>query len=205
MKGIHGVRIVGIAGGSGSGKTTFARALAAELGLRECSVLSQDHYYIDQSARFTGDGESVNFDHPDAIDFALLRRHLLALKSGETIGVPIYDFATHTRRAETTLFKPAPVVLLDGTLILSQEALRPCLDVTFFIECAEVVRYERRLRRDVKERGRKPEGVRKQFDRHVKPMHDLFVEPSKMFAQHRLSGEASLADVISHWAKVVSA
>jgi uridine kinase len=195
------VRIIGITGGSGSGKTTFARAILAALGEHSCAVLQQDRYYIDQSARFTGDGESVNFDHPDALDFKLLRDDLVRLRLGEAIAAPIYDFATHKRLPKSDKFESKPFILLDGTLILSQEIIRPCLDMSFFFECEEKIRFERRLRRDVRERGRTPEGVRKQFDRQVKPMHDLFVEPSKIFATHLLSGETPLAPIIAQWAE----
>jgi uridine kinase len=198
--GLKRTYIIGITGGSGSGKTTFARGLLQALGERECAVLHQDRYYIDQSARFTGDGESVNFDHPGAIDFALLRKDLLALKSGKPIEAPIYDFATHKRLPETDRFDPKPFILLDGTLILSQELIRPCLDESFFFECAEQTRFERRLRRDVRERGRTPDGVKKQFERQVKPMHDLFVEPSKTFATRVLSGETALQPLVSETA-----
>jgi uridine kinase len=198
------IKVIGIAGGSGSGKTTFARAIEKALGPGQSAVLSQDHYYIDQSARFTGDGESVNFDHPEALDFPLLRDHLLALKAGRGIDVPVYEFATHKRLARTERFEPLPVILLDGTLILSQELIRPCLDLSFFVGCPEKVRFERRLERDVRERGRTPEGVRKQFERQVKPMHDLFVEPSQEHASHRLSGERSVLEAAELWAKSLS-
>jgi uridine kinase len=193
------IRIVGVAGGSGSGKTTFARLLRERLGEGACSILAQDSYYIDQSARFTGDGESVNFDEPEALDFALLTVHLQALKRGETIQVPRYDFATHQRLAETTELKATRVVLVDGTLILGQPSVLRELDNAIFIETAEELRYERRFNRDLNERGRTPEGIQKQFVRQVKPMHDLHVEPSKKWAQVIIPGDAPFDDALAWW------
>lgn len=181
-------KLIGVAGGSGSGKTTLARILSELLGESVCAVLSQDHYYHDQSARFSGDGENVNFDHPSAIDFELLSAHLQSLKRGLAVEVPRYDFVTHTRSQKTETFPSRPIVLLDGTLILSQENIRTHLDISIFVETPEEIRFQRRFDRDVKERGREPDGIIKQFKRQVKPMHDEFVEPSKSFAEHRLSG-----------------
>lgn len=189
--------IIGISGGSGSGKTTFARQLLEHLGDDRCAILAQDHYYIDQSAHFKGDGENVNFDHPSAIDFELLRQHLLALKGGNPVEVPIYDFVTHTRQRECTPFACRSYVILDGTLILSQEGIRECLDHSVFIEAPERVRFERRMRRDTMERGRLPEGVRKQFVNQVKPMHDQFVEPSRAHAHFTFSGLGDFRESLS--------
>lgn len=199
MKAPSKIQIIGIAGGSGSGKTTFARALADRIGESRCAVLTQDHYYIDQSAQFRGDGENVNFDHPDSLDFPLMALQLEILREGKTIAVPIYDFATHKRQIETTPFEARPIVLVDGTLILSQESIRSRLDRSAFIETTEELRFSRRLSRDVRERGRQPEGVHKQFFRQVKPMHDLFVEPSKIFATEIISGETEFEREIGRW------
>jgi uridine kinase len=177
------VRVIAIAGGSGSGKTTFARKLVAALGPDRVAILSQDSYYHDQSARFDGDGGAVNFDHPEALDFKLLGEHLEQLRRGETAQVPIYDFPTHKRKRETQPLEARPVVLVDGTLVLTQDFLMVHFDHSVFIDVPEKVRFERRLRRDVHERGREPEGVRRQFERQVGPMHDQFVQPSSANAR----------------------
>lgn len=174
--------IVGVAGGSGSGKTTFAKRLLLKLGSDNCAIIGQDSYYIDQSHRFDRDGGAVNFDHPSAIDFNLLEQHLISLKSGNSIEVPIYDFATHKRLNETIKVNPHPIILVDGILILSQANLRTHFDYAIFIDTPENLRFARRLKRDVEERGRTKDGVTAQFMGQVKPMHDQFVEPSKHFS-----------------------
>ena len=194
-----GIQIIGISGGSGSGKTTFSRLLAEKLGANTCGIIAQDSYYIDQSAHFKGDGENVNFDHPSALDFPLLAVHIQALKRGENVEVPIYDFVTHMRSPETTPFPAKRIVILDGTLILSQPPIRALLDISLFIRTSEQVRFDRRYHRDLVERGRQPEGIRKQFFRQVKPMHDEFVEPSAAHASAVISGEADFASAIAEW------
>lgn len=175
--------IIGVAGGSGSGKTFFARELQKILGDEKCTILYQDNYYIDQSHRFDGDGGSVNFDHPESLDFALLAQGLAALKAGKSIKVPIYDFATHTRKKETLDCYPKKIILVDGILILDSALVREVLDEAVFFDTPEELRFKRRLERDVHERGRTAQGVKKQFDLQVKPMHNQFVEPSKSYAQ----------------------
>lgn len=175
--------IIGVAGGSGSGKTYFARELQKILGDERCSILYQDNYYIDQSAKFDGDGGSVNFDHPSSLDFDLLAQGLRDLKQGNSIKVPLYDFATHTRKVETIDCHPKKIILVDGILILDSSVVRAALDEAVFFDTPEELRFKRRLDRDVHERGRTPDGVKKQFDLQVKPMHNQFVEPSKIFAQ----------------------
>ena len=189
--------IVGIAGGSGSGKTTFGRMLEDALGVRASGILSQDSYYRDLHEYFDRDGGLVNFDHPESIEFELLVEHLDQLKAGRVVEVPRYDFATHQRLDQTTTFAPRSVVIVDGILILSQPALRERLNISVYIDTAEAVRFARRLARDVRERGRTPEGVTQQFERQVKPMHDLFVEPSRRFADHVISGEVDFAPFLT--------
>jgi len=181
---LSGSIILGIAGGSGSGKTTLAKRVSRAIGSDYCSILSQDNYYIDQSARFDRDGGAVNFDHPSSLDFDLLAKHLSDLKKGKSIEVPRYDFKTHTRLRETEILLPKKVIILDGILILYPENVRKLIDIKVFVEIPEEVRFQRRLKRDIEERGRTKEGVTEQFFNQVKPMHDLFVEPSKKYADY---------------------
>ncbi len=174
--------IIAIAGGSGSGKTTFAKKIRNDLGIQNCAILLQDSYYFDQSSKFDGDGGAVNFDHPDSIDFELMIEDLEKLKNGETINVPIYDFATHRRLTRVEILHSHPIIIVDGILILTNEKLRKVFNESLFIDVPEELRFSRRLKRDIEERGRTEEGVRVQFAKQVKPMHDQFVEPSKKFA-----------------------
>ncbi len=183
------VIVIGVAGGSGSGKTTFARRLQNDIGLDLCDILAQDSYYIDQSDKFDHDGGSVNFDHPDALEFSLMAKHISKLKSGQSINIPTYDFATHTRVQVENVLTPKKIVLVDGILLYSQDQIVSELDHRIFIDCPESLRFERRLNRDVKERGRTPEGVKAQFQAQVKPMHDQYVEPSKKHACDMVSVE----------------
>jgi uridine kinase len=173
--------IIGVAGGSGSGKTTFARMLSLNLEKLDIKVqtIKQDNYYHDQSDKFDHDGGSVNFDHPNSIDFKLLEQQLKALKNGNNIKMPFYDFSTHKRITDTILTKPTKVILIDGILLYTSTSLIEAIDHKLFVDCPEDTRYKRRLKRDIEERGRTKEGVKIQFDTQVKPMHDQFVEPSK--------------------------
>ena len=187
--------ILGVAGGSGSGKTYFAQAVFKHFGPEICSVIYQDNFYIDQSAKFDRDGGRVNFDHPDSLDFELMAEKLKQLRQGQNIDLPVYDFSTHTRQAKTLSQKPTPIVLVDGILILHARQVRSALDRSVFFDTPEKLRYERRLHRDVQERGRTPEGVLAQFQNQVKPMHDQFVEPSKIYAHWVMDEEHKYEEV----------
>jgi uridine kinase len=180
--------IIGVCGGSGSGKTFFANSLHKDLGTDSSYILYQDHYYKDQSDKFDKDGGSVNFDHPNSLDFDLLAEHLKALKKGNEIQVPQYDFSTHKRLDSVEKLIPKKVIILDGILILSQPKIRDLLDDSIFVETPEEIRFQRRLLRDTAERGRTAEGVKAQFTKQVLPMHNEFVEPSKYHATYISSG-----------------
>ncbi len=192
--------IIAVSGGSGSGKTTLSKWLKANILEKwnsriSVSILSQDNYYRDQSKNFKGDG-SINYDHPNAIDFDLMAHHLQQLSQGENIQLPVYDFVTHRRSEISKEFPITSVIIVDGILVLSQEILRHYYNFSIFLDIDEDVRFQRRLKRDVEERGRTPEGVRIQFFTNVKPMHDLFVEPSKKFASAIVSNSNEIEDVI---------
>lgn len=197
--------LLGVAGGSGSGKTFFARALRQALGPSLCEIVYQDNFYHDQSARFDGDGGSVNFDHPDAIDFSLLASCLSSLRSGSPTEIPVYDFVTHSRSSSPLRVEPRPVLIVDGILIFHSPLVRALFDDMVFFDTPEDIRYARRLERDVKERGRKPEGVKAQFLKQVKPMHDQFVEPSKAFATRVVCDRGEFTSVLREYAGKFSA
>lgn len=189
--------LIGIAGGSGSGKTYFAEALlrelSRELGRESCEVVYQDNFYYDQSSRFDHDGGSVNFDHPDSIDFDSFVECLRELKKGQSTQIPTYDFATHKRCQLSQRVEARPVILIDGILIFHSAEVRSLLDDLIFVDTPEDLRFERRLERDVRERGRTADGVREQFEKQVKPMHDRFVEPSKAYAKTIVADENGFA------------
>ena len=193
--------VIGVAGGSGSGKTFFARELQRILGDEYCTIIYQDNYYIDQSHRFDGDGGSVNFDHPDSLDFNLLAQGLSDLKKGKSIKVPLYEFSSHTRKKETIECHPKKIILVDGILILDSSVVRAQLDESIFFDTTEKLRFERRLDRDVNERGRTAEGVKKQFELQVKPMHNLFVEPSKNYAHKIVKDFGDYKEAIEFFTK----
>ncbi len=189
--------LLGVSGGSGSGKTYFAHAIARALGAADCEIVPQDNFYFDQSAHFDADGGRVNFDHPDSIDSRLLASCLRQLKSGYAVDIPKYDFATHQRCPDTIKVQARQVIIADGILIFHFEELRSIFDELIFFDTPEELRFNRRLKRDVSERGRTPEGVRAQFTKQVKPMHDQFVEPSKCFATTVIKDPINLQEAVS--------
>lgn len=191
--------LIGVAGGSGSGKTYFARHLQNFLGPKNCEIVYQDNFYIDQSKKFDFDGGSVNFDHPSSIDFQLLARHMAELKTGKLTQIPIYDFVTHSRKAETLPVHPTPIIIVDGILIFHAEEVRCQFDDLVFFDTPEELRFQRRLDRDVQERGREPEGVKNQFMKQVKPMHDQFVAPSMKHAKTVVSEVEQFEEILQSY------
>ncbi|MEZ4440964.1 MAG: uridine kinase [Polyangiaceae bacterium] len=174
--------VVGIAGGSGSGKTTIARALCDALGFQHVALIEQDCYYRDQSHLAKEERDRLNFDHPEAIELSLLAHHVEALAGGEPIDKPLYDFAHHVRKVETERVEPRPVVVVEGIMVLVDEALRELMDLKIFVHTDADLRVIRRIRRDIEQRGRSFDQVRKQYYATVRPMHLAFVEPSKRHA-----------------------
>jgi uridine kinase len=170
-----------VVGGSGSGKTTVARAILAATGVRAAFV-DQDAYYADLSHLTLAQRRQVNFDHPDALDNTLLVTHLRELMAGRGIDKPCYDFAAHTRAAETVRVDSAAVILVDGILLFVEPALRELFDIKIFVDVADDIRFIRRLQRDLDERGREVADVIRQYLTTVRPMHLEFVEPSKRYA-----------------------
>lgn len=173
--------IIGVAGGSGSGKTTVARAIIDPLDL-DAVLIDADAYYRDLAHLSLEERKQINFDHPDALDIPLLADHLARLAKGQSIEKPTYDFVAHTRAARTVVVDPRDVVLVDGILIFADSRLRPLFDIKVFVDVAGDVRFIRRMRRDTLERGRRLEDVIDQYLGTVRPMHLEFVEPSKRHA-----------------------
>lgn len=174
--------IIGIAGGTGSGKTTVVKQIIDELPKGEVGVISQDAYYNNLSHLSKKERNKVNFDHPKSIDFDLLITHLIALKKEETIQQPVYSFALENRTAETVLTTPKKVMIIEGILILSNPRIRELLDLKIFVHADSDERLIRRLQRDIEERGHDLKKVLYRYQNTVKPMHKQFIEPSKAYA-----------------------
>jgi uridine kinase len=174
--------IIGVAGGTGSGKTTVAKEILRRAGTPRIAFLQHDAYYKDLGNLPLAQRAMQNFDHPDALDNALLLAHLKALKASQPVEIPVYDFTTHTRTVETRRIEPQPVILLEGILLFADEALRKLMDVKIYVDTDSDIRFIRRLERDIKERGRTTESVVRQYLSTVRPMHLEFVEPSKRHA-----------------------
>lgn len=174
--------IIGICGGTGSGKTTVANRILESVSKDEVVFLQQDSYYRDLDQMPLDYHKKVNFDHPDAIDNELLVEHLRALKRGDAVELPLYDFKTHSRRAETLHTAPQPIIIIEGILIFAEQRLLDEMDIKVYVDTPDDIRFIRRLRRDIAERGRTVESVIEQYLTTVRPMHMQFVEASKRYA-----------------------
>ncbi|MFH0794732.1 MAG: uridine kinase, partial [bacterium] len=171
--------IVGIAGGTGSGKTTVAQEIVRALQQDPIPIIGQDSYYLDHSDLPPADRAKINYDHPDAFDNALLMSQLQKLREGKPIQKPLYDYATHSRLAKTQKISPSKVIIVEGIMVLVNRDLRALLDIKIYVDTDPDVRFIRRLERDINDRGRTAESVIKQYLDVVRPMHLEFVEPSK--------------------------
>jgi uridine kinase len=176
------IMIIGICGGTGSGKTTIARAIVDAVGRSNVVLVEQDSYYRNLADMPLDERHQANFDHPDAIDSDMLVNHLLRLKQGLAVEMPLYDFVMHTRGDEIEIIEPRPVVIVEGILIFAEPRVLDLLDMRVFVDTPDDVRLIRRLRRDITERGRTFERTLEQYERTIRPMHFEFVEPSKRHA-----------------------
>lgn len=174
--------VIGIAGGTGSGKTTIARAIAKSLPQEHVAMLEHDWYYRDRPDLSPAERAQLNFDHPDSLETGLLVEHLRALNEGKSIDVPGYDFMSHARKRETTRVEPKPVIIVEGILVFVEEQLRAAMNVKIFVDTDADIRLMRRIRRDIEQRGRTFQSIREQYYKTVRPMHLAFVEPSKRWA-----------------------
>ena len=174
--------VIGIAGGTGSGKTTVANAIVQSVGVDRIVYIAHDAYYCDLSMKSMAERAQVNFDHPNALETALMITHINQLKKWEPVELPVYDFTTHARTSRTVHIEPKGVILVEGILIFAEPELRDLFDVKIFVDTDADLRFIRRLQRDITERGRTAESVIRQYLYTVRPMHMEFVEPSKRYA-----------------------
>lgn len=174
--------LVGIAGGTGSGKTTIAQAIYDRVGSERIEWISHDSYYRDFSSIDPQERRHINFDHPDSLESELLVRHLDQLIQGQPVEVPVYDFTTHTRASKTRTVQPRRVIMVEGILVLAEIEVRKRIDIKLFVDTPPDIRFLRRLLRDVQSRGRSLDSVVQQYLTFVRPMHEEFVEPSKRYA-----------------------
>jgi len=174
--------VIGVAGGSGSGKTTVVRKIVDSLGPERVTLLDHDRYYRDRNDLRLEERAALNYDHPDSLETDLLERHVRELKAGRPVDVPQYDFTRHARLSQLEKFEPRRVLIVEGILIFTDAALRDLMDIKVFVDTDSDTRFIRRLQRDIAERGRTVESVIDQYQSTVKPMHLEFVEPSKRYA-----------------------
>lgn len=174
--------VIGIAGGTGSGKTTVVNNILRDLNAESVIVISQDNYYKDHPELSFDERSKINFDHPRSIDFELLKEHVALLKNGVSIEQPVYSFITHSRKEETILTHPQSVIIVEGILVLTDADLRDLFDVKIFVHADSDERLIRRVRRDIQERGRDLDEVLTRYQKTLKPMHQQFIEPSKNYA-----------------------
>lgn len=186
--------VIGIAGGTGSGKTTVANVIVERVGRDRIAYLAHDAYYLDLNHLPAEQRARVNFDHPDSLDTPLMIEHILKLREWQPVDLPVYDFKTHSRTDRTLRVEPRPVVVVEGILIFAEPDLRTLFDVKLFVDTDADIRFIRRLERDLLERGRTTESVIKQYLSTVRPMHLEFVEPSKRYA-HVIIPEGGLNTV----------
>lgn len=194
--------LVGVAGGSGSGKTTVARALATSFRAEQVQIVLMDSYYRDRKGISLEERARINYDHPDAFDEPLLVEQLTALKAGRAVDAPVYDFTRHERAPDRVRVEPSRLIILEGILVLAVDAIRHLLDVKLFVDTAGDLRVLRRLRRDVAERGRTVDAVIDQYLTTVRPMHEAFIEPSRRHADLIIpegGQNESAVDVIRGW------
>ncbi len=190
--------IIGVTGGTGSGKTTIINKITKESSIKEICYLSSDSYYKDNSKLEFEKRDKLNYDTPEAIDFNLLINHISALKKGLEINVPNYCFSTHLRLKNTSLFSPKKILIIEGILILTNKELRESIDYNIFLDCPRNIRFERRLKRDVRERDRNYEDVVNLFKNRLDSMHNLYVEPVKKYCDLIIdtSYEADVSEIV---------
>lgn len=181
--------IIGIYGGTGSGKTTIVNMIASHFSSNDIEIISQDSYYKDNSDISYEDRCKLNFDHPDAIDFNLLHKHIKNLRKGETVEQPIYDFKIHNRLKKTIQIKPKKILILEGILIMCHAEIRSIFDLKIFINANSKTRMERRIKRDIVERGRSRDEILKRYIETLKPMHEKFIEPTKIYANYIIENQ----------------
>ena len=174
--------IIGICGGTGSGKTTIARSIVDTVGEEKVVLIEQDSYYRNLADMPLDERHQANFDHPDSIDSEMLVNHIMRLKQGLTVEMPVYDMVTHTRSDRIEIIEPKPIVIIEGILIFSEPRVLDLIDIRIFVDTPDDVRLMRRMRRDINERGRSFERTLDQYERTIRPMHFEFVEPSKRHA-----------------------